>query len=54
VASGNATRPEFRPFVRDVHDFVDRTLADAERDRETGSWTPDQARARAYCTARKW
>jgi trehalose 6-phosphate synthase len=42
VASGNATRPEFRPFVRDVHDFVDRTLAQAERYRETGSWTPDR------------
>jgi trehalose 6-phosphate synthase len=35
-------RPEFRPFVRDVREFVDRILIETERDRESGLWTPDR------------
>lgn len=42
LLKGDTDRPEFRPFVRDVREFVDRILTETERDRESGSWTPER------------
>ena len=42
LLKGKPERPEFRPFVRDVREFVDRILTETERDRESGSWTPER------------
>lgn len=42
LVQGKTDRPEFQPFVRDVREFVDRILTETERDRETGSWTPER------------
>ncbi|HKT80676.1 MAG TPA: trehalose-6-phosphate synthase [Vicinamibacterales bacterium] len=39
---GDIDLPEFRPFVREVREFVDRILAETERDRESGLWTPER------------
>jgi trehalose 6-phosphate synthase len=39
---GETERPDFRPFVRDVREFVDRILTETERDRESGIWTPER------------
>ena len=42
LLKGDTGRPEFRPFIREVREFVDRILAETEMDRESGSWTPER------------
>jgi len=39
---GETERPEFRPFLRDVRELVDRIVAEKEADREGGAWTPQR------------
>jgi trehalose 6-phosphate synthase len=37
---GEVAKPEFRPFMRDVRDLVDRLASERETDGEGGLWTP--------------
>jgi trehalose 6-phosphate synthase len=37
---GEVAKPEFRPFLRDVRDLVDRLASERETDGEGGLWTP--------------
>ena len=37
---GGAAKPEFRPFLRDVRDLVDRLASEREADGMGGLWTP--------------
>jgi trehalose 6-phosphate synthase len=39
---GEDPRPEFRPFVRDVRDLVDRLASERETDGLGGLWTPQR------------
>ena len=39
---GETPRPEFRPFLRDVRDLVDRLAAERETDGLGGLWTPQR------------
>ena len=39
---GESPRPEFRPFVRDVRDLVERLAAERETDGLGGLWTPQR------------
>ena len=39
---GEKPRPEFRPFVRDVRDLVERLAAEREADGLGGLWTPQR------------
>lgn len=40
VLRGGASKPEFQPLIRDVRELVDHIIAEKEREREDGSWTP--------------
>jgi len=42
VIRGERTRPEFRPFLRDVRDLVERLAAEREADGRGGLWTPQR------------
>ncbi|MFH0903090.1 MAG: trehalose-6-phosphate synthase [Pseudomonadota bacterium] len=42
---GETGRPEFRPFLRDVRELVDRIVAETEADREGGAWTPERLKS---------
>jgi trehalose 6-phosphate synthase len=42
---GDVEQPEFRPFVRDLRELVDRIVAEKEADREAGSWTPQRLKS---------
>ena len=42
---GETDRPEFRPFLRDVRELVDRIVAEKESDREDGAWTPQRLKS---------
>ncbi len=39
---GERTRPEFRPFLRDVRDLVERLAEEREADGQGGLWTPQR------------
>ncbi|MFN8094371.1 MAG: trehalose-6-phosphate synthase [Vicinamibacteria bacterium] len=39
---GGKARPEFRPFLRDVRDLVERLAAERETDGQGGLWTPQR------------
>ena len=39
---GESPRPEFRPFLRDVRDLVERLAAERETDGQGGLWTPQR------------
>jgi trehalose 6-phosphate synthase len=41
---GGSPRPEFRPFVRDVRELVDRLASEREADGLGGLWTPQRLR----------
>ena len=43
---GERPPAEFRPFLRDVRDLVDRLAADRETDGQGGLWTPQRLRTR--------
>jgi trehalose 6-phosphate synthase len=42
---GETEREEFRPFLRDVRELVDRIVAEKEADREGGAWTPQRLKS---------
>jgi trehalose 6-phosphate synthase len=42
---GEAERPEFRPFLRDVRELVDRIIAEKEADCVGGTWTPHRLKS---------
>jgi trehalose 6-phosphate synthase len=42
---GEAERPEFRPFLRDVRELVDRIVAEKEADCDGGTWTPQRLKS---------
>jgi hypothetical protein len=39
---GESSPPEFRPFLRDVRDLVERLAAEREADGQGGLWTPQR------------
>jgi trehalose 6-phosphate synthase len=42
---GDTERSEFKPFLRDVRELVDRIVAEKEADREGGAWTPQRLKS---------
>jgi trehalose 6-phosphate synthase len=40
ILSGETPTPEFRPFMKDVRDLVERLASEREADGEGGLWTP--------------
>ena len=42
LLTGAAPSPEFRPFLRDVRDLVERLASERETDGEGGLWTPQR------------